>query len=55
MEKQSAYINFLQKNITDMRDHYIEKRNIAKSIIRKIHQSSWDRFMSNVEHDIHGR
>ena len=36
-------------------ESYREKRNRSKSIIRIVHNESWQIFVSNTENDIHGR
>ena len=54
-DKQAAYLNFLQKKTGEAEELYKTKRNFAKDIIRKAHQNSWDKFISDIEHDVHGR
>lgn len=54
-EKQQAYLRTLQNNSEEIREIYVEKRNRARAIVRRAHQESWDRLISNIEHDIHGR
>ncbi|XP_054708323.1 uncharacterized protein LOC129218133 [Uloborus diversus] len=54
-EKQMAFRNMLQNNTLETREIYKEKRNLAKRIIRNAHQESWDKFISVVENDVHGR
>jgi hypothetical protein len=55
VEKQKAYKQWLQQNTVESKDRYKEKCNHAKTIIREAHQQSWDKFISNIEDDLHGR
>ncbi|KAF2903613.1 hypothetical protein ILUMI_02572 [Ignelater luminosus] len=52
--KDLAYLNTLYNNTQEARLNYIEKRNKAKDIVRGA-QESWDKLISNIENDIHGR
>lgn len=36
------------------KEAYKDKRNRAKSIARKVQGESWNRFVSRIEHDLHG-
>ena len=53
--KRQAYNQWLQKRTDESKHRYIEIRNKTKRIVRKAHQESWDRFISEIEHDVHGR
>ena len=44
--KQKAYLNFIQSNTEESREHYRQQRNRAKSVIRNAHKASWNRFIS---------
>ena len=48
-------MNYLQRNTDQEKEFYTEKRNLAKSMIRKAHQESCNKFIRNIENDIHGR
>lgn len=54
-EKQKAYKQWLQQNNEESKHIYKEKRNQAKTIVRNAHQRSWEKFISEIEDDIHGR
>ena len=54
-EKQKAYIEFLQKNTQQARDLFTYKRNYSKQLTRKVHRDSWGKFISDIEHNVHGR
>jgi hypothetical protein len=54
-EKKKAYLTYLQERTPSAEKKYKEKRNIAKKIVRQTHQQSWEKFISEIEHDIHGR
>jgi hypothetical protein len=54
-EKQTAYKIYLQNPTEITKEIYRTKRNLAKNVTMKAHQESWERFISNIENDIHGR
>jgi hypothetical protein len=54
-EKKKAYLTYLQKRTPSAEEKYKEKRNIAKKVVRQAHQQSWEKFISETEHDIHRR
>lgn len=54
-EKKEAYKKMLQLNTEETKEIYKQKRNYSKILVTKAHQESWDRFVSNIENDIHGR
>lgn len=54
-EKQKAYKQWLQQKNEESKQIYKEKRNQAKTIVRNAHQNSWEKFISEIEDDIHGR
>lgn len=45
----------LQDQTEDSRKLYNEKRNLCKTVVRRTRQESWNKFVSEIEHDIHGR
>lgn len=53
-EKQEAYLQWLQQKTDLAKEKYKEKRNKAKTIVREAHQQSWNKFISEIENDIHG-
>ncbi|XP_039280839.1 uncharacterized protein LOC111056792 [Nilaparvata lugens] len=53
--KKKAYKQLLQSPTDQAKQNYRIKRNIAKTIVRKAHEDSWDRFISGIEDDLHGR
>ena len=44
-------MNYLQRNTDQEKEFYTEKRNLAKSMIRKAHQESCNTFIRNIEND----
>lgn len=52
--KRRAYQKYLQHPTKENLETYKIKRNIAKTIVSKTHNESWDRFMCNIETDIFG-
>lgn len=54
-EKQRAYLHYLQTKSDESLENYRIKRNLAKSIVRQANQASWDKFISVLENDVHGR
>jgi hypothetical protein len=50
VNKKKAYRKYLQDKPATTEKDYHQKRNIAKT-----QQESWENFISNIEHDIHGR
>ena len=54
-EKRRAFKIYLQKKTETTFETYKEKRKIAKQLTRKAHEESWNRFISEVEHDMYGR
>jgi hypothetical protein len=54
-EKRLFNIYTKKKRTPSAEGKYKEKRNIAKKVVRQAHQQSWEKFISEIEHDIHGR
>jgi hypothetical protein len=54
-EKKKAYLTYLQKRTPSAAEKYKEQRNIAKKVVRQTNQQSWEKFISEIEHNIHGR
>lgn len=54
-EKQTAYIKLLQNRTLQNENDYKEKRNKVKSISKKLKEEHWDKLISNIEDDVHGR
>ena len=54
-EKQKVYLKYLNSPSPTNAETYKEVRNRAKTIVRQAHRQSWERFISNIEHDVHGR
>lgn len=54
-DKKIAYHKYLQTPSVQNEETYKSKRNTAKAIARRAHQQYWDIFVSNIEHDLHGR
>lgn len=54
-EKKKAYHRYLQLNTEEAKQAYKAKRNMAKSLVRKLNDASWNKFIGDVEHDLHGR
>ena len=54
-EKQRAYLNKINHPSEINDEIYRQKRNYCKQITRTAHEESWDRFISTIEADIHGR
>lgn len=54
-KKKISYKKYLQNPTLANEEEYKAIRNTAKDLTRKAHQQSWERFVSNIEHDIHGR
>jgi len=54
-KKKQTYQKYLQTKSEESKEIYKEARNEAKRISRKAHQESWEKFISQVENDLHGR
>lgn len=54
-DKQKKYETYLNSPTEDNREEYKKARNVAKTIIKKAHTESWERFIGCIEHDLHGR
>lgn len=52
-EKQKSNLVHLQSKSEIACEVYKEKRKMAKKVIRCTYNESWDKFISNIEHDIH--
>jgi hypothetical protein len=52
---KKAHKQWLQQNTEESKYRYKEKRNHAKTINREADRQSWDKFVSNIEGDLHGR
>lgn len=53
--KQATYKFFLNNPTENNKEKYREARNKVKSIIKKAHSDSWERFIGRIEHDLFGR
>ena len=53
--KQKEYKKYINDPTEENKDRYKRKRNIAKQLVREAHKDSWERFIANIENDIHGR
>ena len=54
-EKQLTYHKYLQTRTSEDLNIYKQKCNALKYIIREAHDTLWNRFISNLEYDVHGR
>ena len=53
--KKQVYLKHLALNTTQTRCEYKRCCAIARREVRKIKRSSWDTYVSGIEHDVHGR
>lgn len=54
-EKKIAYNKYIQLSTPESYTDYKSKRNYAKDLTRTAHQQSWEKYVSEIEHDVHGR
>nr|CAI5866397.1 unnamed protein product [Callosobruchus analis] len=54
-EEQRTYMHYLNNSAEANHEIYKQSRNVVKEITRRLNEESWDRFISNIENDIHGR
>lgn len=54
-EKKHTCHKYLQKKIEESKEIYSEARIEAKRITRQAHQQSWEKVISQIESDLHGR
>lgn len=53
-DKKEAYLKYLNSNSESDLTEYRKRSALAKRETRKLHRQSWDRYISNLEYDVHG-
>ncbi len=54
-QTQERYKIYLDNPTENHKEEYKKARNKVKTIIRKAHADSWERFIGRIENDIYGR
>jgi hypothetical protein len=54
-EKKQVYWKFLQRNSATDRTEYKLRSATEKREIRKINRQHWNRYVADLEYDVHGR
>ena len=54
-KKKEAYLKWLQSSTEENREIYVTKRNAVTYLIRNKKKENWDKFITNIENDLHGR
>lgn len=54
-EKKKEYLNYLNKKTTESLIEYKRKCAIVRREVRKIKRTTWEKYVSDIEHDVHGK
>lgn len=54
-EKRHLYLKWMSRQRPEDKEQYQAQARVVKNLVRQAHRESWDKYVSNIEHDIHGR
>ena len=54
-DKKTAYLKYLQLKTAESKVEYKYRCALARREVRKIKRNSWEKYVSDIEHDVHGR